>query len=127
MARTEIDIEKTVVPGSSPSYMDPVVAYDYGTSKDKLIQDFRVVVADAEELLKATANQANEKVSEARVKFAEKLDVAKMRLAEAETRLRDRSAEAARATESYVHENPWKALSVAGGLGFLLGLLVNRR
>ncbi|MBA2352383.1 MAG: DUF883 domain-containing protein [Burkholderiales bacterium] len=107
--------------------MDPVVAYDYGTSKDKLIQDFRVVVADAEELLKATANQANEKVSEARVKFAEKLDVAKMRLAEAETRLRDRSAEAARATESYVQENPWKALSVAGGLGFLLGLLVNRR
>ncbi|MBC7945833.1 MAG: DUF883 domain-containing protein [Burkholderiales bacterium] len=117
MATRQIDIEG----------VDPVVAYDYGTSKEKLVQDFKVVVADAEELLKATANQANEKVSEARVKFAEKLDLAKIRLAETETRLRGKSAEAARATESYVQENPWKALGVAGGLGFLLGLLVNRR
>lgn len=117
MARRQLDMEEA----------GAVSTYDYGASKEKLIQDFKVVVADAEELLKATANQANEKVSEARVKFAEKLDIAKVRLAEAETRLRGKSADAARATESYVQENPWRALSVAGGVGFLLGLLVNRR
>lgn len=117
MARRQIDLDE-IEPGS---------AYDYGASKEKLVQDFKVVVADAEELLKATANQANEKVSEARLKFAEKLDLAKLRLAETENRLRGKSTEAARATESYVQDNPWRALGVAGGLGFLLGLLVNRR
>lgn len=117
MARRQIDIED----------VDPVVAYDYGTSKEKLVQDFKVVMADAEELLRATAGQANEKVSEARVKFAEKLDLAKVRLAETETRLRGKSAEAARATESYVLENPWRALSIAAGIGFVLGWMMNRR
>lgn len=117
MARRQIDTEDG----------GPVAGYDYGTSKEKLVQDFKVVMADAEELLKATANQANEKVSEARVRFAEKLDLAKIRLAETETRLRGKSVEAAHATEIYVQEHPWKALGVAGALGFMLGLLVNRR
>lgn len=102
-------------------------AYDYGASKEKLVQDFKVIVADAEEMLRATANQANEKVAEARVKFAERLDIAKMRLAETESMLRDKSAEAQRATEFYVQEHPWKAVGIASGVGFLLGLLVNRR
>jgi ElaB/YqjD/DUF883 family membrane-anchored ribosome-binding protein len=35
-------------------------------SKDKLVADLKVVVADAEELLRATASQAGEKVSAAR-------------------------------------------------------------
>ncbi|MEK7230869.1 MAG: DUF883 domain-containing protein, partial [Pseudomonadota bacterium] len=33
---------------------------DTAVTKDKLVQDFRIVVADAEELLKATASQAGE-------------------------------------------------------------------
>jgi ElaB/YqjD/DUF883 family membrane-anchored ribosome-binding protein len=30
------------------------------------------------------------------------------------------------ATDVYVHDNPWAALGVAGGIGFLLGLLLRR-
>ena len=35
--------------------------------------------------------------------------------------------EAARATDDYVHENPWPALGVAVVGGFVIGLLMNRR
>lgn len=115
MARSQIEIEEVESP------------YDYSASREKLVQDFKVVVADAEEMLRATANQANEKVAEARVKFAERLDIAKTRLAEAENMLRGKGAEAQRATEFYVQEHPWKAVGIASGVGFLLGLLVNRR
>jgi ElaB/YqjD/DUF883 family membrane-anchored ribosome-binding protein len=33
----------------------------------------------------------------------------------------------ARTTDGYVHENPWKAIGVAAGLGVLVGLLAGRR
>jgi ElaB/YqjD/DUF883 family membrane-anchored ribosome-binding protein len=34
---------------------------------------------------------------------------------------------AARATDEYVHDNPWQAIGVAAAVGFLLGLVVARR
>jgi ElaB/YqjD/DUF883 family membrane-anchored ribosome-binding protein len=53
-------------------------------SKEKLVQDFREVVADAEELLRVTAGQAGEKVVAARERIQEKLVTAKARLNEAD-------------------------------------------
>jgi ElaB/YqjD/DUF883 family membrane-anchored ribosome-binding protein len=96
-------------------------------TKEKLVQDFRIVVADAEELLKATANQAGEKVSAAREKVQDSLHRAKVKLAEAEDLLIDQTKQAARATDEYVHENPWKAVGTAAGIGFIIGLLIGRR
>ena len=34
---------------------------------------------------------------------------------------------AARATDDYVHDNPWQAIGAAAAIGFLAGLLMNRR
>ena len=34
---------------------------------------------------------------------------------------------AARATDDYVHDNPWQAIGIAGVTGLLLGLLISRR
>ena len=96
-------------------------------SKDKLVQDFRVVVADAEELLKATASQAGEKVAVARERIQDSLHRAKVKLAEAEDILVQRSTQAARATDDYVHENPWQAVGAAVGVGLVIGLLIGRR
>lgn len=53
-------------------------------STDKLKEDLRTVVADMEELLKATANQTGERIAAARVKAGESLRSAKVRLAEAQ-------------------------------------------
>ncbi len=39
----------------------------------------------------------------------------------------ERSKEAARATDEYVHDHPWQAVGVAAGVGFLLGMLIARR
>ena len=34
---------------------------------------------------------------------------------------------AVRATDNYVHENPWRAIGIAVGIGVVIGLLLNRR
>jgi ElaB/YqjD/DUF883 family membrane-anchored ribosome-binding protein len=96
-------------------------------SKDKLVQDFRAVVADAEELLKATASQAGEKVAVARERIQDSLHNAKVKLAEAEDVLVQRSKQAARATDDYVRENPWQSAGIAAGVGLVVVLLIGRR
>lgn len=96
-------------------------------SKEKLVQDLKIVVADAEELLRATANQAGEKVAVAREKIQESLHRAKVKLADAEDVVMDKTKQAARATDEYVHENPWKAVGIAAGVGLFIGLLIGRR
>lgn len=53
-------------------------------SKEKLMDDLRTVVADAEELLKATANQTGERIAAARVRAGDSLQAAKTRLSNAQ-------------------------------------------
>jgi ElaB/YqjD/DUF883 family membrane-anchored ribosome-binding protein len=96
-------------------------------TKQKLMADFRVVIADAEELLKATAQDASEKAVAARAKIQERLVEAKARLADAEEAVILRTKQAARVTDQYVHDNPWKAVGIAAGVGLLIGMLIGRR
>lgn len=96
-------------------------------SKDKLIQDFRIVVADAEELLRATASQAGEKVTAARERIQDSLHAAKVKLAEAEDVIVQQGRLAVRVTDEYVQENPWRAVGIAAGVGLVIGLLIGRR
>lgn len=93
----------------------------------EVIADFKEVVADAEALLKATANQSGEQLAEVRAKAEESLRVVKARMAEAEAELLAKTKAAAKATDAYIHENPWKAIGVAAGIGFVIGLLIGRR
>jgi len=46
---------------------------DMQVAKDKLVEDFEAVVSDAEELLRATANQTGERVTAARARIEESL------------------------------------------------------
>lgn len=96
-------------------------------SSDKLVSDLKVVVSDAEELLKLTAGQAGDKLGDVRVRLGERLAIAKERLHDAEAALVDRTKKAAHATDDYVHAHPWQSVGVAAGVAFLLGLLAGRR
>lgn len=94
--------------------------------KDKFMQDLRVVVADAEELLRVTAGQAGEKVSSARERIQESLSTAKERLMSAEQAIVTKTKQAAKVTDDYVHENPWKSVGIAAGAGLIIGMLISR-
>ncbi|MBL8394932.1 MAG: DUF883 domain-containing protein [Candidatus Accumulibacter sp.] len=96
-------------------------------NKQKLVSDMKVVVADAEEILRATAGVAGEKMGDLRERFGERLRDARIRLADAEAALVDRTKAAARATDDYVHENPWRAVGLAAAVGLLLGVIIGRR
>ena len=96
-------------------------------TKDKLIADIKLVIADSEELLRATAGVAGDKMAEVRAKAQDHLSAAKIKLAEAEVMVVDKAKAVGRATDDYVHDNPWAAVGIATGVGFLVGLLIGRR
>lgn len=96
-------------------------------TKAQLINDFKVVVADAEALLKATAGQGGEAVAAVRARVEESLATAKVKMADAQAALLAKTRAAARATDEYVHVHPWKAVGVAAGVGLVVGLLIGRR
>ncbi|MBX3663551.1 MAG: DUF883 domain-containing protein [Burkholderiales bacterium] len=96
-------------------------------SKEKLIRDFKVVVADAEALLKASAGQGGEALAAARSRIEGSLKVAKAKMLDAEEQLLQKTKAAARATDDYVHDHPWHAVGIAAGIGLVVGMLIGRR
>ncbi|MET0498903.1 MAG: DUF883 family protein [Steroidobacteraceae bacterium] len=94
---------------------------------DKLIEDLKVVIRDAEALIKATSAQTGEKIQEVRAKAEESLRQAKVRLTAAEAEALKQVREVADATEEYVRENPWQSIGIAAGVGLLIGVLISRR
>lgn len=103
------------------------MAPDTAVTKDKLVEDLKIVISDAEELLRATASQAGEKVTAARQKVQDSLHLAKTELAGVQDEIIDKGMEAARATDQYVRDHPWHAVGVAVGIGLVIGLLISRR
>ena len=94
---------------------------------DKLVADMKVVMADAEDLLRATASAAGEKVSAARAKMEDSLRTAKVKVSQAQEVVVDRAKAAAQATDDYVHAHSWKAVGTAAAVGVIIGMLIARR
>jgi ElaB/YqjD/DUF883 family membrane-anchored ribosome-binding protein len=92
----------------------------------KLMGDLKTLIGDAEELLRATTNQAGEKVAVARQKIEQSLIEGKKALADAEKMVIEKSKEYADITDDYIRENPWSAVGIAAGVGLVLGLLLRR-
>lgn len=96
-------------------------------TKEKLIDDLKVVAKDVEELLRVTANQTGDKIAAARTRAEESLRAARVRMNEASDEVSARARVAATTADEYVHANPWQAVGIAAGIGFVVGYLLGQR
>ena len=92
-------------------------------ANERLASDLKAVVRDAEELLKTTAGQAGEKVSEVRKRLATALESAKATC----HRLEEKTIAAAKATDRTIRDHPYESIGIAFGVGLLVGVLVARK
>jgi ElaB/YqjD/DUF883 family membrane-anchored ribosome-binding protein len=120
----------------SGSYDGNPFPYTYGgpqmkdvaaVNKDKLMHDLKVVIADAEELLRLTADQAGGSVADVRSRVQARMNQAKTDLIHLQDTAVAQVKAAGLATDEFVHTNPWKSISMAAGLGVILGLMAGRR
>jgi ElaB/YqjD/DUF883 family membrane-anchored ribosome-binding protein len=91
-----------------------------GNGGGQIAEELRALVSDAETLLRSTANPGGADVQE---RAQATLQDLRARLSALEDRVRSR----ARDVDTYVHDNPWQAVAVVGGVALLLGLAMGRR
>ena len=99
------------------------MASDIQVAKDRLAHDLKNVVHDTEQLLHEIGHELSDKGKQARARLAATLESAKETCGE----LQEKTIATAKAADDYIHENPYKSIGVAFGVGLLIGVLVARR
>jgi ElaB/YqjD/DUF883 family membrane-anchored ribosome-binding protein len=88
--------------------------HDFDRVKGRMAADFKTMISDSEDLLKAAAGVTGEGFGAARAKFEERVKSAKALLADA-------------AQPEYIRNNPWTAVGIAVATGLLIGFLAAKR
>ena len=95
-------------------------------TREKLSADFKAVIGDVDELVKATSRETGEKIADLRQRLGKKLEDGRKALSE-QGPLRARAEEARASAEAYLREKRWAPLAIAAGIGLVLGFLLCRR
>src|SRR4051812_26642115 len=96
-------------------------------TKEKLIDDVKVVLHDADVLLRETAGQVGENANDARARLERGMVIARERLVAIQKQSVEQAKAAAKATDKYVHDHPWQSVGIAFAAGALIGVLIGRR
>lgn len=98
--------------------------------REKLMADLRTVVADAEALLKLTADEVGESAIGLRDRLQERLADARQRIGDLQDQAKERALRATRAADDYAHEHPWHAMGsgavIGAAVGFIFGMMLSR-
>jgi ElaB/YqjD/DUF883 family membrane-anchored ribosome-binding protein len=92
-------------------------------ANEQLADAAKALVRDVEELLKATAGEAGEKLQEVRQRLVKALESVKATSAY----IQDKTVETAKAADETIREHPYESIGVAFGVGILIGFLIGRR
>ncbi|MGH7939745.1 MAG: DUF883 family protein [Limisphaerales bacterium] len=85
--------------------------------------DIKRLARDAEELLRATAGEAGDKIKEVRQLLSKALESARVTC----ENLQDQTVESMKAADQTIRDHPYESMGIAFGVGMLLGLLAARR
>ncbi|NYT66350.1 DUF883 family protein [Alcaligenaceae bacterium] len=97
------------------------------TSEEQIIDSVKESLDDAEKMLREAAGATGDKAAELRENAMRSLRRTREALYDAQDSLVASGRRAARATDDYVHDNPWQAIGLAGLAGVLIGALISRR
>jgi len=78
-------------------------------------------------MLKLTADEVSAGAVQLRERVRERMDKAKAELIHLQQVTIEKAKAAGHATDEFVHENPWKSIGIAAGVGLVVGLLISRR
>jgi len=94
---------------------------------EEMQTDVNDAISGAEDMLAQAAASTGEKAAELRARALQQLKALRERLDDARHAALQRSKLAARATDEYVHDHPWRSILAAASVGVVVGLLISRR
>jgi ElaB/YqjD/DUF883 family membrane-anchored ribosome-binding protein len=96
-------------------------------ARNRLLNDLKLVVEDAEQILKSAGRQTDESVQSARARFDSSLQTVRTGLSTLEERVAARTRDAAHTTDEYVHGHPWQSIGLGAVVGLICGIMMGRR
>ncbi|WP_071058356.1 YqjD family protein [Pelistega sp. MC2] len=97
------------------------------STEEELLAHLRKTVEDAEELLNQASKAGNEKADELRSRAKQLLNSVQEGFEEKKEEVVERTKEAVNATNTYVYDNPWRAVGAVSIAALLLGIIIGRK
>lgn len=97
------------------------------STRERMADSLKRIVEEADEMLRSAQRGGGEQFAAVRDKLTAQLKRLREELAELEDDAMIKARHAARVTDHAVHEHPYTAMGIAGGIGVLLGMLLARR
>jgi ElaB/YqjD/DUF883 family membrane-anchored ribosome-binding protein len=92
-----------------------------------LIEESQDILRETEQLIAQAVDATGEEAKALQARIVRALERAKLSLGEAEKAALAKASAAAKATDSYVRDNPWKAVGLGAAIGVVVGMLIARR
>ena len=92
-------------------------------NSESTVVELNRVITQAEELLKTLGEEGGAAAEAVRQRVVRTVNQARARLSDAGTRVRGAATDAAKATDSYVQDNPWRAIGYGAAIGAVVALL----
>ena len=96
-------------------------------TNDDFIDEVRQSLDEAERLMRDAADATGAKATEMREAALRSLRQTRETLHDTQEAILESGRQAVKATDHYVHDNPWQAIGVAGIVGLLFGMLVSSK
>lgn len=103
------------------------VAVEESSAQEKLLEGMKAALDEAEGFLRDAASASGEQAQELREQAMESLRATREALHDTKLSVVRQGKKVAREADEYVHDNPWQAITAAGVVGLLVGLLISRR
>lgn len=94
---------------------------------DAVVEDLKALSQDAKKMVREAQDDAREKTAELSNKCLELLNTVVATAREVPSVAAAKTKEVAVTTDDYVHQNPWRAVTLSAGIGLVLGILLSKK
>lgn len=95
-------------------------------ARERVMDDLRSLAGDAEELLRATADDVSETASQTRERLAKAIENAKATYADLQTKGVKKAKQAMETTDEAIRTHPYESVAVAFVVGLAAGAIFTR-
>ncbi len=89
--------------------------------------DLRSLLRDAQDLFSEATSATGMKAEDLRARGLDLLDNALVKAQDIQSVALDTSKEVVDSADSYVKDNPWRAVAISAGVGIMLGMMISGR
>jgi ElaB/YqjD/DUF883 family membrane-anchored ribosome-binding protein len=96
-------------------------------SSSGLVREYHKLLADLEDLIGSASTLTSEELGRAKAALTSRVASARASALQMGNAVTERVQAGARATDQYVHNQPWQAVGISAVAGILVGFLIGRR